>query len=86
MATTSSTRARRFIAGVARVEKKLGNKGMRRTDEPQPDRLVVAACGSLLEPARAMTERVWLHDPEADPIALTDLLAFSVRVRRDRGA
>lgn len=84
MTTTSNARARRFIAGALRLQNKSKSGGWRQPGEPDPDRLVVAACGKLLEPHVAVNAPVWIHDPEAEPVALATLLSIAVRVRRRR--
>lgn len=70
--TTSEARAGGFLARIATVRRK--SEGWLR-DPHNDERLVVAACGAVERPERAVTAPLWRTEPKERPRPLADLLA-----------
>ena len=85
--TTTPARATTYIRGARRtLTGGRGPAGYRGAD-PDADRLVVAACGLVRDPGRAVTEAVWLLDDEATAeVSLAELLAGRVTAQRHAAA
>jgi hypothetical protein len=76
--TTTASRASTFARGAARQLAHQDRPRYRRgeADVARAQALVVAACGLVREPARAVTELCWiLPDPAAAEVSLAELLA-----------
>lgn len=97
--TTTTARATTYIRGARRAL--ASGRGLAGGREPLPgrwadrwaepstdaDRLMVAACGLVHDPARAISEPVWLLDTEATgEVTLAELLAERVTTQRAAAA